>query len=80
VKPRQVDLAVGVAARDDESGESLDVLRRERALLALRLCDGGDEFLRGVAVQVQFESKLRNQWITFKVRGLKPGAFKLWVD
>jgi hypothetical protein len=32
-----------------------------------------------VAVQVEFESKFRNQEITFKFQALKQGAFKLWV-
>jgi hypothetical protein len=33
-----------------------------------------------VAVQVKCDSKVRNQDITFQVQGLKPGAFKLWVN
>jgi hypothetical protein len=33
-----------------------------------------------VAVRVAFESKLWSQDITFQVQGLKPGAFKLWVN
>jgi hypothetical protein len=32
-----------------------------------------------VAAQVECESKLRNQDITFQVQGLKKGPFKLWV-
>jgi len=43
-----------------------------------------DEFFRArdvldVAPQVDFESKLWNQDITFQGQGLKPGRFKLGV-